>query len=131
MSANAHAETLAQIKQDNLHSAALAAKASPELIEQLAIDAMTTTDADLRRKILETLHKVGWSAEPKAVATPYQVANFQIVLDGSVMQTRPQLPTVEEVPPPPLPAPEPVQSPAYKFAVLDDEEYSLLDAVDD
>lgn len=120
-------DVLSQIKQDNLHAAALAARAAPELVEQLAIDAVTTDDPDLRRKVLETLHKVGWSAEPKAAQTSFQIANFSIVLDDSAVQVKPtfapQADVIEMVPPPVRTVPAPLAMP--------DEEYSLLGAADD
>lgn len=97
-------DALERIKSHNLQNAEVAAAVTPMLAAQLAEDAMTTDDPELRRKIYDTLSKAGQSVEPKAAPTA-QLPQlfFNIVLDPNVPQVPPPnkraaMEHVEEVP---------------------------------
>lgn len=98
--ADNYTTTLALVREGRYEAAAIAAKASVHIAEQLAMDAQISGDPEFRRKALETLNRIS-DVEPKQQSTPFMPANFTIVLGG--VQTPPAC-VVEEVPSPALPA---------------------------
>jgi hypothetical protein len=83
------AQQLPKIREYNVGAALLAAQSKYALVEQLAIDAMSTADIDLRRKIVETLDKISVGQEPKQAQQVFMPVSFSIVLDDNVPQVAP------------------------------------------
>lgn len=96
-------ELQTKLRAANDQAAEAAAEAVVPVLLKVAHDAMTTEDPDVRRKALETLHRVALSREPKAPTDAPIAVNFQIVLDGTPQVAPTRLKLV------PLPLPEDVE----------------------
>ena len=74
---------LGRIREYNLQTAELAAAGKRELLVQLLIDAASTEEPELRRKIFDTVGKESVSQDPKQPISISAPLSFQIILDDT------------------------------------------------
>ncbi len=125
------ATALGRIRAYNLETAELAAAGKRELLAQLLVDAATTVDPDLRRKIYETVGKEAVSQDPK---TPLQISaplNFSIVLDADVQQVAPSRRARAVTVTQEIEDAVDVSTPIGRLALFASEEVSLADLMSD